>query len=455
MQVTETGRDGLKRTLKVVVAKAELDERFKGRLDEIKDRVQIKGFRKGKVPLPHLKKVYGKSLMAEVLEQAVQDTSIEAMKERNERPAGQPKIEIEDAEAGSVERVINGESDLAYSMSFEVLPPITLADFSTFKLERLSADVEDADMERALNEIMDRNTTFEPEEGRVAENGDMLTLDFVGKIAGEPFEGGSAEDANLVLGKGQFIPGFEEGLVGTKAGDERTVKATFPAEYPMPNLAGKEAEFDVKVKAVSIPKKPELDDAFAVGLGAESLDNMKEIVRGQLQRELDSAARVKLKRELLDEIDRAHVFDLPPSLVDFEFGNIWRQVESNMKATNKTFPDEGKTEDEAKAEYRKIAERRVRLGLVVGEIGEKNKITVSQDELRRALVEQARRYPGQEKVVYEYYEKTPGALAELRAPIFEDKVIDFVVDAAKPAEKKVSKEELLKQVEEATQKDTE
>ncbi|HMN36325.1 MAG TPA: trigger factor [Hyphomicrobium sp.] len=454
MQVTETGRDGLKRTLKVVVAKTELDERFKGRLDEIKDRVQLKGFRKGKVPMPHLKKVYGKSLMAEVLEQAVQDTSIKAMKERNERPASQPKIEIEDADNGSVERVINGESDLAYSMSFEVLPPIALADFSTFKLVRLSADVEDADLERALGEIAERNTTFEPEEGRVASEGDMLTLDFAGKIDGEPFEGGSAEGANLVLGKGQFIPGFEEGLIGAKAGDERAVKATFPAEYPMPHLAGKEAEFDVKVKTVSQPLKPELDDAFAVGLGAESLEKMKEIVRGQLQRELDGAARVKLKRELLDELDRSHVFDLPPSLVDFEFGNIWRQVESNMKAANKTFPDEGKAEDEAKAEYRKIAERRVRLGLVVGEIGEKNKITVSQDELRRALVEQARRYPGQEKMVYEYYEKTPGALAELRAPIFEDKVIDFIVDAAKPVEKKVGKEELLKQVEEATQKDS-
>lgn len=455
MQVTETDRDGLKRTLKVVVAKAELDERFNGRLDEIKDRVQIKGFRKGKVPVPHLKKVYGKSLMAEVLEQAVQDTSIKAMKERNERPAGQPRIEIEDADKGSVERVINGESDLAYSMSFEVLPAITIADFSTFKLERLLADVEDADMERALNEIVERNTSFEPEEGRVAAEGDMLTLDFTGKIDGEPFEGGSAESANLVLGKGQFIPGFEEGLTGAKAGDERTVKATFPAEYPMPNLAGKEADFDVKVKTVSRPVKPDLDDAFAAGLGAESLDKMKEIVRGQLQRELDGAARVKLKRELLDELDRAHVFDLPPSLVDYEFANIWRQVESNMKATNKSFPDDGKTEEEAKAEYRKIAERRVRLGLVVGEIGEKNKIAVSQDELRHALVEQARRYPGQEKVVYEYYEKTPGALAELRAPIFEDKVIDFIVDAAKPVEKKVSKEDLLKQVEEATQKDSE
>ncbi|MEQ1719157.1 MAG: trigger factor [Hyphomicrobium sp.] len=451
MQVTETGRDGLKRTLKVVIAKAELDERFNGRLDEIKDRVEIKGFRKGKVPKPHLKKVYGKQLMVEVVEQAVQDTSLKAIKERNERPAGQPKIEIDNADSGEVERVINGEADLAYSMSFEVLPPIPLADFATLKLERLSADVEESDIDKALGELVERNTSFEPEEGRVAGTGDMLSLDFTGKIDGETFEGGSAEGANLVLGKAQFIPGFEEALMGVKAGEERLVKATFPADYTMPALAGKAAEFDVKVKTVSRPLKPDLDDAFAVGLGAESFDNLKELVKGQLQRELDGAARMKLKRELLDELDRAHTFELPVSLVEFEFSNIWKQVENNLKATSKTFEDEGKTEDEARAEYRTIAERRVRLGLVVGEIGEKNKVTVSQDELRRALIEQARRYPGQEKMIYEYYEKTPGALAELRAPIFEDKVIDYIVETAKPAEKKVSKEELIKQVEEATQ----
>lgn len=454
MQVTETGRDGLKRTLKVVVAKSELDERFNGRLDEIKDRVQIKGFRKGKVPAPHLKKIYGKQLMAEVLEQAVQDTSIKAMKERNERPASQPKIEIDNADAGEVERIINGEADLAYSMSFEVIPAIPLADVSAFKLERLSADVEESDIERALGELVERNTTFEPEDGRVAAEGDLMSLDFIGKIDGEPFEGGSGEGANLVIGKKQFIPGFEEALIGVKAGDERLVKATFPDDYPMTTLAGKAAEFDVKVKSVGRPLKPDLDDAFAIGLGAESLENLKELVKAQLQRELDAAARVKLKRELLDELDRAHTFELPPTLVDFEFSNVWRQVENNLKATNKTFADEGKTEEEARAEYRRIAERRVRLGLVVGEIGEKHKITVSQDELRRALIEQARRYPGQEKMVYEYYEKTPGALAELRAPIFEDKVIDHLFEAAKPAEKKVSKDDLIKQVEEATQKDS-
>jgi len=396
--------------------------------------------------------VYGKQLMAEVLEQALQDTSVKAIKDRNERPASQPKIEI--ADDGKVDSVIDGEADLAYSMSFEVLPPIPVADFAQFKLERLTAEVEDADVDKALSDLAERNTTFEPEEGRTASQGDLVTMDFTGKIGGEAFEGGSAEGANLVLGKGQFIPGFEDGLVGVKAGEERTVKAKFPDDYPMPTLTGKDAEFDVKVKSVSRPLKPEIDEAFAAGIGAESVEKLRELAKTQLQRELDGASRMKLKRELLDELDHAHSFELPASLVDFEFGNIWKQVESNLKSTGKTFADEGKTEEQAREEYRKIAERRVRLGLVVGEIGEKNAITVSQDELRRALIEQARRYPGQEKMVYEYYEKTPGALAELRAPIFEDKVIDFILESAKPAQKKVSKEELAKQVEETTQNDS-
>ncbi len=452
MQVTETGRDGLKRTLKVVVAKAELGERFLGRLDEIKDRVQLKGFRKGKVPVPHLKKVYGKSLMAEVLEETVKDTSQKAIKERNERPAGQPKIELFDAENGVVDRIIAGDEDLAYSMSFEVLPPIPLADFSTFKIERLSADVADADIEKAMGELADRNISFDAEDGRAAVEGDMVTMAFTGRIDGETFDGGASESASLVIGRGQFIPGFEEGLKGIKAGEVRVIEATFPEDYQMKNLAGKTAKFDVNVKAVSKPLKPEIDDAFAVGLGAENLANLKELVSAQIKKEYDGAARMKLKRELLDELDRAHSFELPASLVDFEFSNIWNQFENNLKATNKTIADEGKSEDEVRAEYKTIAERRVRLGLVVGEIGEKNKIGVSQDELRGALIEQARRFPGQEKMVYEYYEKTPGALAELRAPIFEDKVIDFIANAATIEEKKVSKDELFKRVEEATQK---
>ncbi|WP_024276172.1 trigger factor [Hyphomicrobium sp. 802] len=451
MQVTETAREGLKRTLQVVVGQAELSERFATRLDELKGRVEIKGFRRGKVPVAHIKKLYGKSLMQEVMEQTLNETSAQAIKDRNERPAQQPKVELVDFNEETFEKIANGQGDLAYSMSFEVLPPIPLADLSALKLEKLVADVDDEAVDKALSNLAERNTAYDIEEGRAASEGDLVTLDFVGKIDGEAFEGGSAEGQSLVIGKKQFIPGFEEGLVGLKAGDEKVVSATFPAEYPVAALAGKTAEFDVKVKGVSKSRTPAVDEDFAKGVGAESLEQLRGFISEQIKREYDQASRQKLKRELLDALDAAHTFELPASLVDFEFDNIWTQLENNLKATNKTFADEGKTEDEARAEYRKIAERRVRLGLVIGEIGEKNNLQVSQDELRRALVEQARRYPGQEKQVYEYYEKTPGALAELRAPIFEDKVIDFVIDEAKPTEKKVTRDELLKAVQEATE----
>lgn len=451
MQVTETARDGLKRTLKVVVGQQELGERFSTRLDELKDRVQIKGFRKGKVPVPHLKKMYGKSVMQEVLEQTVNDTSTKAIQERNERPAQQPKIELDDTNEGAFDRMVNGEADLAYSMTFEVLPPIPQPDLSNIKIERLVADVDDEAIDKALNDIADRNMKYDVEEGRAAVDGDMVTMDFVGRIDGEAFEGGAADNAPLVLGKGQFIPGFEDGLIGVKAGEDRTISATFPADYPMPTLAGKEAQFEVKVKAVSKPAKPEINDDFAAGLGAETLTKLRELVSAQIQREYEQASRMKMKREVLDALDNGEAFELPASLVDFEFDNIWKQLENNLKATSKTFADEGKTEDEARAEYRSIAARRVRLGLVIGEIGEKNKLTVSQDELRRALIERARQFPGQEKMVYEYFEKTPGALAELRAPIFEEKVIDHVLEQVKPVEKKVSKDELFKMVEDVTE----
>ncbi len=451
MQVTETGRDGLKRTLKVVVGQQELGERFSVRLGELKDRVQVKGFRKGKVPVPHLKKVYGKALMQEVLEQTLNDTSVKAIQERNERPAQQPKIELVDANEQTFERIVNGESDLAYSMTFEVLPPIPQPDLSSLKLERLVADVDDEAIAKALEDIAERNVKYEVEEGRAAVEGDMVTMDFTGRIDGETFEGGSGEGASLVLGKGQFIPGFEDGVAGVKAGEDRVVSATFPADYPMKDLAGKTAQFDVKAKAVSKPGKPAIDDDFAAGLGAENLVKLKELVGAQIKREYEQASRMRMKREVLDALDKGNMFELPASLVDFEFDNIWKQLENNLKATNKSFADEGKTEDEARVEYRGIAERRVRLGLVIGEIGEKNKLTVSQDELRRALIERARQFPGQEKMVYEYFEKTPGALAELRAPIFEEKVIDHVLEQVKPVEKKVSKEELFKLVEETTE----
>lgn len=446
MEITETSTDGLKRTLKVVVGADEIGRRFEERLGEIKDRVEIKGFRKGKVPVPHLKKVYGRSLMAEVLQETVKESSSKALADRNERPAMQPDVSLPE-DQDEIEKVLSGQADLSYSMTFEVLPQIDIVDLKTLKLERLVADVDPDAVEKALSDLAARATTFAPAEDQAAGEGDRVKIDFVGKIDGEAFEGGTAEDAEIVIGQGGFIPGFEEGLTGAKAGEERTVTANFPEDYPVETLAGKEATFDVKVKEVAAPQKPSIDDELAKSFGAESLDKLKELVAAQIKSEYDQASRMKLKRELLDTLEKAHDFELPPSLVDSEFEAIWNQYMQGLAQAGKTLADEEKSEEEAKAEYRKIAERRVRLGLLIGEIAEKNKVTVSQDEMRRALMEQARRFPGQEKMVYEYYEKTPGALSELRGPIFEDKVVDLVLEQAEPTEKKVPKEELFEKAE--------
>ncbi len=449
MQITETSNEGLKRTLKVVVGADELGRRFTERLGEIKDRVQLKGFRKGKVPVPHLKKVFGRSLMAEVLQEAVKETTNKALADRNERPAMQPSVNLPEDQA-EIERVLAGEADLAYSVTFEVLPKIEVADLSALKLERLVAEVEPEAVDKAVAELAERGTAWAPEEGRAATSGDRLTVDFVGSIGEEAFEGGRAEDAQIVLGQGSFIPGFEEGLEGAKAGEERSVVATFPADYPVDTLAGKEATFAVTIKEVAVPVRPAIDDAFAKTFGVETLEQLKEAVGAQIKREYDNASRLKLKRELLDQLDAVHSFELPPTMVESEFEAMWRQFDENLKQAGKTLADEGKTEEEARADYQRIAERRVRLGLVIGEIADANQIEITQDEMRRALIEQARRFPGHEKAVYEYYEKTPGALAELKAPIFEDKVVDFILEKASPTEKKVSKEELFEKVEAAT-----
>ena len=443
MQVTETSSEGLKRQLRVVVGVEEIGERFNARLDEIKENAQLKGFRKGKVPVQHLKRVYGRSLMAEVVQQAVDETSRQAITDRKERPALTPRIALPE-DSSEIERVLSGQSDLSFEMSFEVLPEINITDLASLRLTRLVAEVEDAAIDKAIADLALRNVRYDGEADRTASQGDRVTIDFVGKIDGVPFDNGSGEGATLVLGQGGFIPGFEDGLIGAKAGEERLLDITFPAEYPVETLKGKAATFDVKVKEVAKPVKPEIDDQFALGLGAQSLVKLRELVAGQLKRDYDGISRQHLKRALLDELDKRHDFALPPSLVDGEFEAIWTGATQALEQAGRTLADEGKTEEEARSEYRKLAERRVRLGLVLGEIGDKSKIQVTQDELRRALVERARRFPGRERSVYEYYEKTPHALVELRAPIFEEKVVDFIVELAKPEERRVSLEELLK-----------
>ncbi len=445
MQVTETSSSGLKRELKVVVGHSELSDRFTARIDEVKGQIQLKGFRKGKVPLAHVKKLYGRSVMAEVVQQTVEETSRKAVQDRNERPAHQPNIDFtEDKE--EIEKVLSGQGDLAFTMKFEILPSITVTDLSALKLEREVADVADEAVDKAVADLVERSIKHEPEAERSAGKGDRLTIDFVGRIDGVEFDGGKGEDVQLVVGEGQFIPGFVEGLEGAKAGEERLVKVKFPDDYPGKEVAGKDAEFTVNVKEVARPVRPEVNDDFAKTLGAQSLDQLKELVRGKIAGEYASVARMKIKRQALDALDKAHDFALPETLVNGEFEGIWRQFAQSLESEGKTVADAGKPEEELRTEYRKIAERRVRLGLVIGEIGDKQKLQVSQDELKRALIEQARRYPGQERMVYEYYEKNPAALVELRAPIFEDKVIDHILEVAKPAEKKVTPEELLKPV---------
>jgi trigger factor len=368
MQVTEATNEGLKRTLKVVVGTGELNDRFTARLDEVKDTVQLKGFRRGKVPVQHIRKVFGRSLMAEVVQQALEDSSRKALDDRKERPAFQPRIELTEDKA-EIENVMAGKNDLAFTMSFEVLPEIKLADFSTLKLERLTADVADEDVDKAVGELATRNLAYEIEEGRAAEDGDQIMLDFVGRIDGEAFEGGTGTDVPLVLGRGGFIPGFEDGLKGVKAGEDRVVTAAFPAEYPVKTLAGKDAVFEVKAKSVGKPVTPQIDDTFAKGFGVDSLTALKDGVRAQIQREYDQISRNKLKRELLDALDKAHAFALPPTLVENEYQGIWKQLTDSLQQAGKTFADEGKSEEAMQEEYRRIAERRVRLGLVIGEIG--------------------------------------------------------------------------------------
>jgi trigger factor len=443
MQVTETSSVGLKRELKVVVGKDEIEKRFATRLEGFREQAQLKGFRKGKVPTAHLKKLYGRSIMGEVLQETLDETSRQALVDRKERPAMQPKVDLSE-DKGVIEQVIDGKTDLTYSMSFEVLPEIKIGDLAALSVEREVADVEDAEVEKGIKELVDRSTTHEDEDGRVAQVGDRCTIDFVGSIDGVEFEGGKGEDMKVVIGAGGFIPGFEEGLTGAKAGDSKIINANFPEGYPAANLAGKTAQFATTVKAVGAPKTPSVDDEFAKTLGVESLEKLRELIRAQIKSQHDQLSRVRVKRQLLDQLDKAHAFELPEALVKGEFDNVWAQVTTGLEQAKKTFADEGKTEDSAREEYMKIAERRVRLGLVIGQIGDEQKMVVTEDELRRALMERARSYPGQEKFVYEYYQKNPQALTELRAPIFEEKVVDFILGKAKVAEKKVTREELIK-----------
>jgi trigger factor len=450
MQVTETLSEGLKREYKVVVPASELDAKVNQRLDDLKTRGRINGFRPGKVPVAHLRRMYGRSAMAEVIEATVRDANNQIVSEHGFKLAAEPKVTLP-TEESAIEQLIDGKSDLNYTMALEIVPPIALGDFKTINLTRLTADVADTEVDEGIKNIADQNRPYTPRpQGEKAAKDDRVTISFAGTIDGKPFEGGSGDDAVVHIGSNTFIPGFEDQLTGIATGETRTLKVTFPAHYPKEDLAGKDAEFVVTAKSIETPGKVTVDDEFAKSLGLESLDKLRDAVKDRIAREHAAMSRQKIKRALLDELDRMHKFDPPPTLVEEEFDRVWKSVLQELEHEHKTFADENTTEEKAKAEYRAIAERRVRLGLVLAEIGEKNNITVTEDELSRAVMDRARQFAGQEQRVWEYYRQNPQAVAALRAPIFEEKVVDFLLELAGVKESKVSREELYKDDESAS-----
>ena len=441
MQVTETLSEGLKRELKVVVPAKDMESQMNEKLADAKDKVRINGFRPGKVPISHLKKVYGRSIMAELVNETIQNKPNEILSDRGEKAATTPEISMTEDEK-EAEEILAGNADFEFTMAYEVIPDFEVADISKIKITREVVDVPDEEVEEQVTRVAENARTFETKKGKAAD-GDKVTLDYLGKLDGEPFDGGADEDAELVIGSNRFIPGFEEQLVGLKAGDEKVITVTFPEAYQAAHLAGKEATFDVKVKEVAAPGELEVTDEVAKTLGVESVEKLREIVRGQIESQYGQVTRQKLKRQILDALDEDHQFDTPSKLVDAEFDNIWRQINQELSDNGKTFEDEGTTEEAAREDYRKLAERRVRLGLVLSRIGEEAKVEVSDDELNRALYNQVRQFPGQEQEIYEYFQKTPGAIASLRAPIFEEKTIDHMLTVIDVTDKKVSKEELM------------
>jgi trigger factor len=444
MQVTETLSEGLKHEFKISVPASDLDAKADAKLVDLKDKVRLNGFRPGKVPVAHLKKVYGRSVMAETIDQTIRDTNTQLFSDRGFRLATEPKITMP-TEQKEVEELLSGKSDLTYTVAIEVVPPIQLADFKSFQVEKLVADVTDVEIDEAIKRIADNNRSYTAKgEGDKAASGDRVTVNFKGTINGEAFEGGTGEGIQVQIGSNTFIPGFEDQLIGIGAGETRTLKVSFPKNYLNDKLAGQPAEFETTATLIEVPQDVTIDDEFAKSLGLESLDKLKEAARERLVAEFAATTRQRVKRALLDRLDEAHRFDAPPSLVDEEFNLMWNSVKAEMDSAGKTFADEDTTEDKAKEEYRKIADRRVRLGLVLSEIGEKNKITVTDDEVGRAVIERARQVPGREKEVWDYYRNNANALAQLRAPIYEDKVVDFILELANVTEKKVSREELYK-----------
>lgn len=439
MQVTETSSEGLRREYSVVVPKDDIDGRMNARLVEVGASVSVPGFRPGKVPMPVLKQRYGQAVRGEILEQTIQDTIQQALEEKDIRPAMEPKIDLVTFEEGV---------DLEYKLTVEVIPEIDPIDFGSIELERLTADIPDDDVDQSIQRLAEQQKTFAAEDGRAAENGDQVVMNFVGRIDGEAFDGGSADGMELELGSGRFIPGFEDQLVGAKAGDKKEVNVTFPDDYQAENLKSKAAVFDVEVTEVRSPAAVEINEEFATSMGAENLDALKTMVRDQIGGEYTQVSRGRLKRDLLDQLSDKADFEVPPTMLQEEFDNIWKQLEEAKENDRLDEDDKGKSDDELRERYEEIAARRIRLGLLLSEIGRANNLTVSQDDLNRAMAEQAQRFPGQEAMVMQYYQENPQAMQELQAPIFEEKIIDYILELAKVTDRKVTTEELLADPEE-------
>ena len=434
MQVTETNAAGLQHDFKVVIAAADIAQKVDTRLADVAKDVRLPGFRPGKVPMKILKQRFGGSVLGEVLDQTIRESSASLLDERGLRPAGQPKIEITSFDEGK---------DLEFDISVEVLPDVEVMDLSTIELERLKVETGAEEIDAALQRIAEQRKTSEPITGkRMSKKGDIVVIDFVGSIDGTPFDGGKADDYPLELGSSSFIPGFEDQLVGVKAGESKDVEVDFPADYGAAELAGKKAVFACTVKEIREPKLPEIDDAFASEMGFDNLDALKTAISEQIGGEYAQVARDAMKRKLLDILADSHDFEVPPGMVDSEFEGIWKQVEQARENGQLDEDDKARSEDELRQQYRDIAVRRVRLGLLLSTVGEKNGLTVSQEEVNRAIMQQARQMPGQEQQVIEFFRNNEDAQRSLQAPIFEDKVVDFIVEMAKVAERTVSVDEL-------------
>jgi trigger factor len=446
MQVTETVNSGLKRGFQVVVKAADLKGKADAKLKDMAGKANIKGFRPGKVPVDHLQRMYGKSIMAEVVQEAIDTNARSVFADRKLKPAYQPDVKLPEAQ-DEVNAVIEGKGDLSFSVEAEVIPDFELQNAAGFALTKHIVEPSDAHIDEAVTRLSSQSKSWETKKGE-AVTGDRVTISFVGKMDGVEFDGGKGEDIPLEIGSGQFIPGFEEQLIGRMAGDSSTVKVTFPESYGVATLAGKPAEFAVTVTDVASPKAAIVDDAFAKTMGFETLGALRDMVKSGITREFGRMTSMKLKRDVLDALDKQYSFALPEKLVEGEFNGIWSALENEMKKAGKSFADENTTEVEAKTEYQAIAARRVRLGLVLGTMGEKEAIQVNEQELQQALIARVRQFPGQEKQVYDFYRKNPQALIELRGPIFEQKVVDHIVSKATVTDKSVSREDLQKMVEE-------